>query len=93
MKDSEQRENQYRDEYTLEQRKNWYSNAADAYNKTRPHYPQQIIYRAVELAKLTRDAYILELGCGPGTATTSFANLGFLFRGTSISCGCCNVLG
>ena len=77
MKDSEQRENQYRDEYTLEQRKNWYSNAADAYNKTRPRYPQQIIYRTVELAKLTRDASILELGCGPGTATTAFANLGF----------------
>ena len=77
MKDSEQRENLYRDEYTLEQRKNWYSNATDAYNKTRPRYPQQIIYRAVELAKLTRDACILELGCGPGTATTAFANLGF----------------
>ena len=77
MKDSEQRENQYTHEYTWEQRKNWYSNAADAYNKTRPHYPQQIIYRTVELAKLTRDASILELGCGPGTATTAFANLGF----------------
>lgn len=77
MKDSEQRENQYTDEYTLEQRKNWYSNAADAYDKTRPRYPKELISRVVELAQLPKDAKILELGCGPGTATTAFASLCF----------------
>ncbi|MGB6298999.1 MAG: hypothetical protein WBF90_22865 [Rivularia sp. (in: cyanobacteria)] len=30
----------YRDDYSLEQRKNWYSKVADAYDKTRPRYPQ-----------------------------------------------------
>lgn len=64
-------------EYTLEQRKTWYSNAADAYNRTRPRYPQEIISRVLELAELSADTNILELGCGPGTATTSFAKLGF----------------
>ncbi|WP_017318536.1 class I SAM-dependent methyltransferase [Mastigocladopsis repens] len=61
----------------LEQRKNWYSEVANAYNKVRPRYPQELICRAVELAQLPKDAIILEVGCGPGTATTSFAQLGF----------------
>ncbi|MUL37842.1 class I SAM-dependent methyltransferase [Gloeocapsopsis dulcis] len=63
--------------YTSEQRKNWYSTAADAYNRVRPRYPQQLINRAVELAKLPDDAIILEVGCGPGNATVAFADLGF----------------
>lgn len=62
---------------TLEQRKNWYSEAATAYNRVRPRYSQELINRVVELAQLQKDASILELGCGPGTATTSFAQLGF----------------
>lgn len=62
---------------TPEQRKNWYSEAAAAYNKVRPRYSQELINRVIELAQLQKDASILELGCGPGTATTSFAQLGF----------------
>lgn len=61
----------------LKQRKNWYSEVADAYNRGRPAYPQQLINRAVELAQLPKEAIILEVGCGPGTATTAFATLGF----------------
>ncbi|PIG92348.1 class I SAM-dependent methyltransferase [Gloeocapsopsis sp. IPPAS B-1203] len=63
--------------YTAEQRKNWYSTAADAYNQVRPRYPQQLINRAVELAKLPDKAVILEVGCGPGIATVAFADRGF----------------
>ncbi|WP_293136245.1 class I SAM-dependent methyltransferase [Microcoleus sp. bin38.metabat.b11b12b14.051] len=63
--------------YTWEQRKNWYSQIADAYNKTRPRYPQQLINRVVELAQLPSDANILEIGCGPGIATVPFAEFGF----------------
>ncbi len=80
MKDSEQIQNtykNYRDDYSLEQRKNWYSNVADAYSRTRPRYPQQLINRTVELAKLSKNTNILEIGCGPGTATTEFAKMGF----------------
>lgn len=63
--------------YTVEQRKSWYSEVADAYNRTRPRYPMQLVSRVVELAELDKEAIILEVGCGPGTATTSFAELGF----------------
>lgn len=61
----------------LDERKTWYSSVADAYNQVRPRYPQQLIHRAVELAKLSTDASILEVGCGPGIATTAFAQFGF----------------
>ncbi|BCL38902.1 hypothetical protein NSMS1_53490 [Nostoc sp. MS1] len=80
MKDLEQRKSWYSEvatKYTSQQRKNWYNDVADAYDKTRPRYPQQLISRAVELAQLSTDATILEVGCGPGTATTAFAELGF----------------
>lgn len=63
--------------YSTEQRKNWYSDAAKNYNKTRPRYSQQLIDRVLELAQLPSDASILEVGCGPGIATTAFARSGF----------------
>jgi SAM-dependent methyltransferase len=88
MKDSEQNRNwdqqvastytsRYLAESTLKQRKNWYSAVADAYNQTRPRYPQELISRAAELSQLPAAAMILEVGCGPGIATTAFAQLGF----------------
>ncbi len=61
----------------LSEKKTWYSSIAEAYNRTRPRYPKQLINRIVELAKLTPNATILELGCGPGIATVEFAKLGF----------------
>ncbi|NJR21207.1 MAG: class I SAM-dependent methyltransferase [Richelia sp. CSU_2_1] len=63
--------------YSCDRRKNWYSEIADAYHKTRPKYPQKIIDRAIELAGLPPNANILEIGCGPGIATVPFAELGF----------------
>lgn len=63
--------------YTLEQKKHWYSEVANAYNQVRPRYPQPLINRAVELAQLPERAIILEIGCGPGIATGEFAQLGF----------------
>ncbi|MCP6758108.1 MAG: class I SAM-dependent methyltransferase [Fischerella sp. CENA71] len=60
----------------LEQRKNWYSPAAEAYNKTRPHYPEDLIRQVIDIAQLSSTANILEVGCGPATATIAFAPLG-----------------
>lgn len=65
-------------ERNLEQRKNWYSPAAEAYNKARPHYPQELIRQVIEIAQLSSSSKILEVGCGPATATVAFAQLGSL---------------
>lgn len=60
----------------LAQRKRWYSPAAAAYDRARPRYPRELIRRVAELAHLAPDSRILEVGCGPGTATTAFAEMG-----------------
>ncbi len=60
----------------LEQRKNWYSPAAEAYNKVRPRYPQDLIRQVIDIAQLSSASKILEIGCGPATATIAFAELG-----------------
>jgi SAM-dependent methyltransferase len=60
----------------LAQRKIWYSDAARSYDRTRPHYPQDKIDRLISLTSLSQNSRILEIGCGPATATVSFANIG-----------------
>ncbi|MDJ0707249.1 MAG: class I SAM-dependent methyltransferase [Leptolyngbyaceae cyanobacterium MO_188.B28] len=62
----------------LEQRKHWYSPAAKAYDQARPRYPDALVQRVIEIAQLSSDSRILEVGCGPGTATAAFAQLGCL---------------
>jgi len=60
----------------LEARKTWYSPAAEAYNRVQPRYPQALIERVIAIAQLSARSKILEIGCGPGTATLGFAPLG-----------------
>jgi len=57
----------------LEQRAHWYSPAALAYDKVRPRYPAELIAHVAHLTRLNSFSKILEVGCGPGTATTAFA--------------------
>jgi protein-L-isoaspartate O-methyltransferase len=59
----------------FEERKHWYSPAAEAYNKARPHYPPSLVQQVIEIAQLSSESTLLEVGCGPGTATVSFAEL------------------
>lgn len=59
----------------LAERKTWYSPVAESYNRTRPRY-SQILDRVVEVAQLMPSSALLEVGCGPGTATVGFAPLG-----------------
>jgi SAM-dependent methyltransferase len=61
---------------SLEERKSWYSPSAEAYNKTRPRYDKILLDRVAQVATLSANSNILELGCGPGTATVGFARLG-----------------
>ena len=57
----------------LEQRKHWYTSAAEAYNLARPTYPPELVAKLVSMAGLTSRSKLLEVGCGPGTATGAFA--------------------
>jgi ubiquinone/menaquinone biosynthesis C-methylase UbiE len=76
MNDFKQQISEYSNK-NIEQRKKWYSSVAEAYNQARPRYPQAIIHRTIELAKIAPEARMLEVGCGPGIATVAFAELGF----------------
>jgi SAM-dependent methyltransferase len=60
----------------LEQRRHWYSPAAEAYAQVRPRYPQAIVDRVIEIAQLSSSSTLLEVGCGPAIATPAFAALG-----------------
>jgi SAM-dependent methyltransferase len=60
---------------SAEQRRHWYSPAAEAYAATRPGYPSHLVDAVVAQAGLTASATVLEVGCGPGTATVAFAEL------------------
>jgi SAM-dependent methyltransferase len=77
VKDSQQENFWYAKTFTLEQRKNWYGEIADVYNRVRPRYPKKLVSRAIDLSQLPSQAAILEVGCGTGTATVEFAEFGF----------------
>ncbi|NEQ36583.1 MAG: class I SAM-dependent methyltransferase [Okeania sp. SIO3I5] len=76
MSNDSLKNNWYQD-LNLEQKSKWYGQVADAYNKTRPRYPQKLVKLGLEIAQLSADAKILEIGSATGTATTTFAELGF----------------
>jgi SAM-dependent methyltransferase len=60
----------------LEQRKRWYSSAAEAYYQVRPRYPQVLIDQVQDITQLSCDSMLLEVGSGPAIATPAFAALG-----------------
>jgi SAM-dependent methyltransferase len=60
----------------LEQRKQWYSPAAVAYQQARPSYPQPLIDQVVKIAQISSTSRLLEIGCGPAIATLPFARVG-----------------
>jgi len=61
---------------SLEERGAWYTPAAEAYARGRPAYDPALIAQVVAAAGLTASSRVLELGCGPGTATAALAPLG-----------------
>jgi SAM-dependent methyltransferase len=70
--------NQSTSSYTdrpIAERTNWYSPVALAYDKARPGYPAGLVAHVAHLAQISSFSRLLEIGCGPGTATLTFAGL------------------
>ena len=59
-----------------EQRKSWYGSVARTYDRVRPKYTPEFLARVIEVAKIPPTGKILEVGCGPGTATIGLAQMG-----------------
>ncbi len=71
----------YYGDRSMEERKAWYDPVAQAYDQARPRYPAEILDRAIALAPLKPGMRLLEIGCGPGIATTALAERGFALVG------------
>ena len=54
-----------------------FDEAAAHYQDARPGYPQQLYTDLITLTGLPPPAALLEVGCGPGKATTPLARMGF----------------
>ncbi len=54
-----------------------FENVADIYDEVRAGYPEELVEDIVGLSGLPSDGRILEIGCGPGNATISFARRGY----------------
>jgi SAM-dependent methyltransferase len=58
------------------QRQQWYGSVAQTYDRLRPKYPAAVWNCALRMAGVP-SGRILEVGCGPGTATISLAQHGY----------------
>ena len=59
----------------LEDRVRWYSSAAQAYDKARPHYPSELISYVAQLTQLESHSKILEVGCGAWNGYDRFCRI------------------
>ena len=57
--------------------KTTFNTAAVLYEDIRPGYPEELIQDIVELSGINEHSRILEVGCGTGKATQSFAERGY----------------
>lgn len=57
--------------------KTTFNAAATLYEEVRPGYPEELIQDIVDLSGLNNRSRILEVGCGTGKATRSFAERGY----------------
>ncbi len=62
--------------YRCEDKNNWYSEVAQAYERTRPRYPAKILEHLQEIAQLHSSKVMLEIGTGSGIASVEFAKMG-----------------
>ncbi|MDJ0570588.1 MAG: class I SAM-dependent methyltransferase [Pleurocapsa sp. MO_192.B19] len=62
--------------YRFADKSSWYSQVAEAYDRTRPRYPAKIMARVREITQFSTPGAILEIGSGPGIASIELAKLG-----------------
>ena len=82
---------QFDQAHSPQQRREWYSQVAQAYRQARPRYPQSILETVIKQAHLTASSRLLELGCGPGIATADLAPKGFTIQAVEPSLAACEL--
>ncbi len=82
---------QFDQTHSPQQRREWYSQAAESYRQARPRYPQSILDTVIKQANLTASSRLLELGCGPGIATADLAPQGFTIQAVEPSLAACEL--
>jgi SAM-dependent methyltransferase len=60
-----------------EQRRRSFNEIAEDYAASRPGYPQELFEDAIRQSGIPDGGRILEIGCGPGTASIPFAERGY----------------
>lgn len=64
--------------------RNSFDGVADLYEEARPGYPAALFDDVVSLSGIREGGRILEIGCGPGTATVEFARRGYSITAVEI---------
>lgn len=54
-----------------------FNRSADVYDRIRPGYPEALVDDVISLSRIPEQGRILEIGCGTGKATESFACRGY----------------
>jgi SAM-dependent methyltransferase len=62
---------------TQDERRTSFNRIAEMYAAMRPGYPVELTEDTIRLSKIPPGGHILEIGCGPGTASVSFAERGY----------------
>lgn len=77
--------------YLCADKKSWYDQVAEAYDRTRPRYPAKIMARMQEIAQFSAQGKILEIGSGPGIASIELAKIGLKLVCLEPSRSACNL--
>ena len=77
--------------YRCADKSSWYSDVVNAYDRTRPRYPNQLLHRVQEIGQLRLGKNLLEIGSGSGIATIELAKLGLKVVAVEPSLSACDL--
>lgn len=77
--------------YRCADKSSWYSDVVDAYDRTRPRYPNKLLSRVQEIGQLQSGKRLLEIGSGSGIATVELAKLGLKVVAVEPSLSACEL--